>query len=80
MAEEIASDQRNLIVIDTILIIIAAAIGIFVGIRFTRGLNAITSDINTLSSGRFDFEVAIQDRTDEFGESQNPLKGSEKTR
>ena len=75
MAEEIASDQRNLIVIDTILLIIAATIGIFVGIRITRGLNAVTSDINTLSSGRFDFEVAIQDRTDEFGAIAKSLEG-----
>ncbi|MED5572558.1 MAG: methyl-accepting chemotaxis protein, partial [Pseudomonadota bacterium] len=78
LAEEIASDQRNLIVIDTILIIIAAAIGIFVGVRITRGLNAITSDINTLSSGRFDFEVAMQDRTDEFGAIAKSLEGFRK--
>ena len=75
LAEEIASDQRNLIVIDTILLIIAAAIGIFVAISITRGLNAVTSDINTLSSGRFDFEVAIQDRTDEFGAIAKSLEG-----
>ena len=75
LAEEVANDQRNLIVIDTILLIIAAAIGIFVGVRITRGLNAITSDINTLSSGRFDFEVAIQDRTDDFGAIAKSLEG-----
>ena len=78
LAEEVANDQRNLIVIDTILLIIAAAIGIFVGVRITRGLNAITSDINTLSSGRFDFEVAMQDRTDEFGAIAKSLEGFRK--
>ena len=80
LAEEVANDQRNLIVIDTILLIIAAAIGIFVGVRITRGLNAITSDINTLSSGRFDFEVAMQDRTDEFGAIAKSLEGFRKER
>ena len=78
MAEEVANAQRNLIVIDTILLIIAAAIGIFVGVRITRGLNAITSDINTLSSGRLDFEVAMRDRTDEFGAIAKSLEGFRK--
>ncbi len=78
LAEEVASDQRNLIVIDTILLIIAAVIGILVGIRITRGLNAVTSDINRLSTGRFDFEVAMQDRTYEFGAVAKSLEGFRK--
>lgn len=41
-------------------------------------MNTVTSDINTLSSGRFDFEVAMRDRTDEFGAIAKSLEGLRK--
>lgn len=73
--DKVQIEQWVLIIVDLAILLVSVGVAAWVAIRITRGLDAVTSDIDTLSSGDFEFEVSQQDRADEFGQIARSLEG-----
>jgi methyl-accepting chemotaxis protein len=74
VSSQIASETVRVVIIDGLLILAALGIGGIVAVRINNGMSKVIGDISTLGAGNHRFEVAMQDRQDEFGDIARSLE------
>jgi len=59
--------QRTIIIIWVVVLVIAVAIGLFLGNSITRPINKLTVMADLISQGKMDLDIMEEDRKDEIG-------------
>ncbi len=73
-ADAFVASEVQLIIVDVVLMLLVASVGVFMGRRIGTGLKQALGDINRLAGGDHDFQVGMREREDEFGDIGRALE------